>query len=214
MELHDWGTLAGLCAAGAASPGPSLVLVLGWAARAGRGAAVGAALGHGLGVGIYAAGAAAGLGAALAASPVLAAAVQLAGALWLGRLAWGLMRPRAPAGAAGPGAAGAAGGGPARAAREGFLLAFLNPKIAVFFLALFAPWSARAAGLGERLAMGLLAGCIDAGWYALVAVAAGGAALARALERHRARVDRAFGVLLLGVAVLGALAAVRGLGGG
>jgi threonine/homoserine/homoserine lactone efflux protein len=94
------------------------------------------------------------------------------------------------------------------------LLAFLNPKIAVFFLALFAPWSARASGLGERLGMGLMAGLIDAGWYALVGAAAGGAALGLALERHRRRLDLCFGGLLVVVAAVGGALALRALAAG
>ena len=59
--------------------------------------------------------------------------------------------------------------GTAGAARDGFLIVFLNPKIAVFFIALFSQVVGPDTGLAARLGYAATAMVIDAGWYLLVA---------------------------------------------
>ena len=113
------------------SPGPSLAVVLRHTLMGGRPNGVIAAITHGLGVGLYAFLCISGLAFLIARYPALFIAFEWAGALYL---AWlgirGLLAK--PAGEEET---------PApvlhTAARDGFLIVLLNPKIAVFFIALF-----------------------------------------------------------------------------
>lgn len=184
-----------MCAAGAASPGPSLAVVVRNTVSGGRAQGVLTGVGHGLGVGLYAFGAVAGVSAVIARSPALHRSVELVGAaflLWMGvqtlRHA-GQRDPATPTGAARQGFG------------EGFLVAFLNPKIAVFFLALLGSFLPAQASLPERAGVAALAWIIDTSWYAFAALALAATGAAAWLERRAAWVDRALGVLLLGVAL-------------
>jgi threonine/homoserine/homoserine lactone efflux protein len=84
-----------------------------------------------------------------------------------------------------------------RSAREGFLIAFLNPKIAVFFLALFSQFVHPHMPATEHATLALTATVIDGGWYALVALALSHSSVLVWLRRRAHWVDRATGAVLL-----------------
>lgn len=195
MQSADWVSLALICITGAMSPGPSLALVLGHTARGGRGAGVATGVGHGIGVGLYAGLAVAGLAVVLTAAPTVFFLLQLAGAAFLAWLAIGMLRSPAPDPLAPPPPASGR-----RAFGEGFLLAFFNPKIAAFFLALFSQYIDPASSASERVGMAVMAGAIDLCWYCLVAVVLSATGLAARIARHGQTLDRVMGVLLLGLA--------------
>ena len=54
---------------------------------------------------------------------------------------------------------------------EGFAIAFFNPKIALFLVAILAQVLEPGMGMGTKLAIGLLGMSIDMGWYLIVALA-------------------------------------------
>jgi threonine/homoserine/homoserine lactone efflux protein len=198
MQLATWATLASICVMGAASPGPSLGVVLGNTVGGGRSAGVATGVGHGIGVGIYASLAVAGVAVVITASPALFTGLQVLGAAFLVWLAVQMLRP--PRGGAADEAA-VPQRSPQQGFRQGFLVAFLNPKIAAFFLALFSQFVDPAATLAEKLGMGLLAGAIDAGWYVLVALVLSGTGLGPWLEARGRAFDITMGVVLIAVAV-------------
>jgi len=177
------------------SPGPSLAVVLRQTLSGGRGHGTVAALAHGLGIGFYALACISGLAFLLTASPGLFRAFQWAGAAYL---AWlGLQGLRAK-----PGEGGELATGPTRAgaARDGFLIVFLNPKIAVFFIALFSQVIGPDTTLSARLGYAATAMVIDAGWYLLVAWGASNPAWLPRLQARAVWLERAFGVVLLALA--------------
>jgi threonine/homoserine/homoserine lactone efflux protein len=209
MTLGAWFSLALLCALGAMTPGPSLAVVLGNMLRGGRGAGLAAALAHGLAVGLYAVLTVAGLAALLTASPKLFALLQLAAAGYLVFLAGSALRQRA---AMTPPTGGTISGKRlVMAARDGFMIAFLNPKLAVFMLALFAPFIAADQGLGAKALLVLTIGGIDALWYSTVVLVMVRSGLLEALERHTVFVGRIYAALLLGLAVFVASHAISAL---
>lgn len=150
-------------------------------------------LGHGLGVGIYAFGAVAGVSAIVARSPDLHRGIELVGAAYLAWLGIQALRH------AGEGAQ--AGEARGDGFREGFGVAFLNPKIAVFFLALLGSFLPAEAGLGERAGVAAMASAIDASWYCFAAAVLAGTGAADRLRRHAGAMDRGLGVLLIAVAI-------------
>lgn len=195
MTLFTWLTVVGICLLGAMSPGPSLAVVLQQTLRGGRRNGIVCALFHGLGVGLYAMLSIAGVAAVIAASPTLFGVLQWGGALyllWLGIR--GLMARRGPA------AAGSAAPGTANAARDGFLIVFLNPKIAVFFLALFSQVVGADTSLPARFGYAATAMLIDAAWYLSVAWLFSQPRWLAALRRHAVWVDRLFGAVLVALA--------------
>ena len=107
MESWAWLTVAGLCASGAMSPGPSLAVVVKNTVDGGRSQGVATGVGHGLGVGLYAFGAVAGVSALLRAWPAVELSLSVVGGLYLGCLGVGALRG---GGAGHPGAASRSGG--------------------------------------------------------------------------------------------------------
>ncbi|HCH62506.1 MAG: lysine transporter LysE [Deltaproteobacteria bacterium] len=193
MHPGAWLTLAGVCITGAMSPGPSLALVLSRTLARGRWAGARAAIGHGFGVGLYAGIAVGGLAVVLTAAPVVYTTMQVLGALFLGWMGIGLLR-------AGGASESTAGSGE-NDLLDGFLLAFLNPKIAVFFLALFSQLADPNATSPEKVGMAIMAGTIDTAWYLVVALLIGGPALSGWLEARQTTLNRVMGSLLCGLAI-------------
>jgi threonine/homoserine/homoserine lactone efflux protein len=183
------------------TPGPDLLFIVGRATAQGVRAGVAAALGVAAGCLVHTAAVALGMAALLAASSTAFEVIKLAGAgylAWLGaRL---LLARQAPVPAAAPAAADSAGA----AFWQGFITNALNPKVALFFLALLPQFVAPQAS-SKALALAVL-GVIFALNSLLVIVpvawAAGrlGARLQRA-DSARRWLDRALGVLFLGLAV-------------
>jgi len=195
MEFIHWLSLFGICLLGAMSPGPSLAVVVGTTLGRGRHAGYGAALGHGLGVGLYGLFTVSGLAVLMTRSPALFLGLQLAGAVYLVWLGWKAL----------PGsAAGAATGVPQWAGRgplDGFLVAFLNPKLAVFMLALFSQFLEPGSGIAWKGLMTATVGVTDAAWYALVVRLLSTGRWLEKLEANATTIERLFGVILIGLAV-------------
>jgi threonine/homoserine/homoserine lactone efflux protein len=208
VDASTWLSLAGICFMGAASPGPSLGVVLANTVGGGRAAGVATGVGHGIGVGIYAALAVAGVAVIVTTAPPLFIGLQLAGAAFLIWMGGRLLRPPPPPDAESPVPAARARKTVGRGFRQGFLVSFLNPKIAVFFLALFSQFVDPEASLVEKGAMGFLAGGIDTAWYVLVALILSGTGLAGWLEARARTFDVAMALVLMlvGVGVLARIA--------
>lgn len=194
MTFADWLSVAAICALGAISPGPSLLVVVRHAVKS-RSEGAAAALAHAVGIGLYALLTVLGVAAVVAAHPRVYQAVAVGGAVYLAWLGIGALRDRSEPAAAAAGAPVDWSG----AVRDGFYIALLNPKVAVFFLALFSQFVAPDSGLRDAAILALTAMLIDAAWYLLVALVLSGSAVA--LVRRRQRVlTRVTGALLIGVA--------------
>ena len=71
---------------------------------------------------------------------------------------------------------------------EGFLIAFLNPKIAAWLLALFSQFVQPDALLAEQFVLVSTVGIIDASWYFLVAFLASSGKLVKGLQHNYSRI--------------------------
>lgn len=118
-----------------ATPGVDMALTVGATLRAGWRQGVAVVLGINLGCVFHTVAAAFGLAALLAASAHAFTVLKLAGAAYLLYVAWGMaragLRPALP-----PGTAAAVAPTFARGVWQGFLTNALNPKVALFYLAL------------------------------------------------------------------------------
>ena len=153
---------------GAISPGPSVMVVIRNTILGGRSQGVACAIGHGIGFGIYAGSAVFGLIVLLENAPDVFLILQLIGVgllIWYGYLMWNdevnleeneefdnskIRR---------------------QGFIEGFSIAFFNPKIALFLVAILAQVLEPGMGMGTKLAIGILGMSIDMGWYLIVALA-------------------------------------------
>jgi threonine/homoserine/homoserine lactone efflux protein len=188
-----------------AIPGPSNLYVLGRGLQSGTRAAVAGAAGCGSGAMAYVTATAAGLSALIAASQTLFAALHYAGAAylcWLGIATW-----RAADRAAAPPAARSASA--LRSYRQGLLVELGNPKVALFFLALFPQFIHHDAGPAALQVLVLGAVFVAVGFASDCAYAIGSGRLRAWLVRRPERLprqQRATGVLYFGLGLWAALA--------
>ncbi|WP_445401868.1 LysE family translocator [Zobellella sp. An-6] len=198
MELTSWLALAAICVMGAISPGPSLAVVIRNTVRGGQGHGVATALGHGLGVGLYALITALGLALLITKTPLLFDIIRYGGAAFLAWLGLKALLAR-------PGGEGDRQGSHSvrgrRGAFEGFMVAFLNPQLAIFFLALFSQFVRADTGWQQGGIMMLTAGGIDALWYVLVALALSRGPVLVWLQAKSGAIDKLSGLVLLGLAL-------------
>lgn len=197
MTLANWFPLALICLMGAMSPGPSLALILRNTLQGGRRQGMSTALGHGAGVGLYALLTAMGLSLLLTRTPWLFELIRYAGALFLALLGLQALLPQKPKAEATSQHAASR----RRGALEGFAVAFLNPQLAIFFLALFSQFVQQQTSWAQGGLLLLTAGGIDALWYLLVAGIFSHGRLLPWLTRHQRQLQRLSGLLLLAIAL-------------
>ena len=196
MEPLAWEAIlaAGLFfALGATSPGPSLIVVLRNTLIGGRRQGVACAVGHGLGFGIYAGSAVFGLILLLENSPNTFLVLQIIGAVllvWYGITMWttkvdalddvdlkAINHQR-------------------QGFTEGFAIAFFNPKIALFLVAVLAQVLKPGMGFETKLAIGVLGMTIDTLWYVLVALVLTGTPILEKLRTNGELVYKATAIAL------------------
>jgi|TARA_R100000501_G_scaffold14999_1_gene27190 threonine/homoserine/homoserine lactone efflux protein len=195
LAVNDWLLLIGVCALGAMTPGASLAVVTRHTLRGSARAGVSAGLAHAAGIGVYAVATVAGLAVVLRGFPQLEIAIRLAGSLFLLWLALGSWRAAARPAPEPDAQAGA------NAVRDGFLIAFLNPKVALFFLALFSQFVSAEMAMAARVQVAATAVVIDAAWYSLVALLLARGPMLAALRRHHDKVERTTAGVLALIAV-------------
>ncbi len=179
------------------TPGVSTVLVVRRAALHGRRAAVATTIGNETGVIVWAVAAAIGLATVVAASAVVFTAVKLVGAAVLIVMGIAALRHRGDD----RGAEIAPPRWSRSAYRDGVTTAIANPKLAVFFVALFPQFVPHGQSiLVASIAMGLLLVVLDLAWYSLIATLVAHAADAF-LARWMTRVRQVCGAVLVALGV-------------
>lgn len=194
MELSLWGSLFAICLLGAMSPGPSLAVVVGSTLGSGTAAGYASALAHGVGVALYGLLTVTGLAMVFASSELLFTALQLLGACYLIYLGIKSLRSSA---AVVENREHTASPGRGTAASRGFWVAFLNPKLAIFMLALFSQFLGPQTDTLARTVMVATVGITDAGWYCLIVALVSQRAILTRLQRNARLIDRVFGVILI-----------------
>tara|TARA_Y100000816_G_C26057086_1_gene554781 strand:- start:702 stop:1313 length:612 start_codon:yes stop_codon:yes gene_type:complete len=196
MDIKSLIGLSFVCAMGAISPGPSLVVVLRNTIAGGRRQGVMTGVGHGLGITVYSFIAVMGLSSLLLANKQIFNLLQWAGALVLIWLAFDMISFNTSDLSEKYEDSGR------RGFIEGFMISFLNPKILVFMVAVFSQFISPDIDNPSRFIMAIMAGIIDAAWYVLVAIALAGTPIINTLRANAGTIDRSIGVVLLFIAIL------------
>ena len=191
-----------------ASPGPDFAIVLKQSLAHGRRPAVWTSVGIGCGISIHILYCLLGLGFLLANSPATLGVLKYLGA---GYLAWvGIQALRTPPR---PGdldlTAGVPAPGNAAAWTTGFLVNVLNPKAALFFIALFPLVVSPATPKLIQAGYGLWMILTTMGWFCFVSLVFTRPAVRRSFLRLGHWIDRALGLVFLGLAVSLALAFLK-----
>ena len=196
MDIKSLIGMSFVCAMGAISPGPSLAVVLRNTISGGRTQGVMTGIGHGIGLGIYAFIAVMGLSSLLLANKQIFNLLQWAGALVLIWLGFNMITHNSSVPSK------EYEGSGHRGFLEGFMIAFLNPKILVFLVAVFSQFINPDITNSGRFIMAIVAGVIDTTWYVLVAVVLAGTPIVDKLRVNAVIIDRSIGMVLLMLAIL------------
>ena len=196
MNLTQWSQLVLICILGAMSPGPSLALILRNTLSSGRTQGIMSGIGHGLGITFYAVVAVSGLVALINTIPHFFSVAQIAGSfflIWLGgKMIILFFKKEYAVNENIPSKYSAHQG-----FLEGFLIAFFNPKIAAWLLALFSQFVKPDALIAEQFVLVSTVGVIDAAWYCLVAFLASSGKLVKGLQQNSSRIELCMGILLI-----------------
>ena len=195
MDINSILILAIVCASGAISPGPSLAVVIRNTITGGRAQGIMTGLGHGIGLTIYAFIAVMGLSSMLIGNQTLFVSVQIAGSFWLIWIGCNMIlsfpkefskknvysRKRGFV--------------------EGFMIAFLNPKILVFFVAVFSQFIHKELTNTDKTIIVMVAGVIDTFWYVFVAMLLAGSRFIEKIKKYSVWIDKFTGALLIGISL-------------
>lgn len=180
------------------SPGPSFAIVAKHSLAGGRWHGLATSWAHAFGIGVYATIALFGLTVVMQQQPTVFRIITVLGALYLGYLGWGALTAKS-------GIVAALKSGQAvsvaQAAKEGALISLLSPKIMLFFVALFSPLISPDHSQATQLITVATPFVVDGLWYTLLTFMLSSAFFFERLRRHAAIIDRASGVLLIGLAI-------------
>ncbi|MCL1141401.1 LysE family translocator [Shewanella gaetbuli] len=196
MSFSVWLGLLAICCLGAMSPGPSLAMVLRHTLGGSRLHGIVCAWAHSVGIGVYALVTLLGLAVLLKTSPVLFNSIAVIGAIyliWIGFQALTSkqgMQKKLQAGE--------------RtslwvAARDGLAISLFNPKILIFFLALFSQFVLAAETLSGQAIIVLTPLVVDGLWYTLIAIVLSHSTILPKLRAQAVWIDRLSGIVLIGL---------------
>lgn len=198
MSFSAWLGLLAICCLGAMSPGPSLAMVVRHTLGGGRSKGIVCAWAHSIGIGIYALLTLLGLAALLKNAPMVFNGIAIIGALYL---AWmGVQALRSKGGMSDKLAAGKATD-TLTAARDGIAISLFNPKIMLFFLALFSQFVLAADTMTGQALIVLTPLLVDGLWYTVIALLLSHPSVLPKLRQKAALIDKLSGLVLILLAV-------------
>lgn len=194
MEFTTWLSLATICAIGAMSPGPSLAVVLRHSMYNSAAHGIAASLAHGVGVGLYAALSLAGLASLITHFPLVFQVLVYAGAAYLAHMGYKVLTSKS----SGFKVNQANTTSFAQAAKDGFAIAFLNPKLALFFTVLFSQFiKPEAMTLMVASIMCITVLAIDTLWYFFISVMSAKARDKFDLSTKQGVIDKILGIAFI-----------------
>ena len=195
MTFFIWFQFALVCLIGAMSPGPSLAVVIRNNLNFNRLAGILTSLGHGLGIGVYATAAVLGLGFILKANQMVFLIIQILGLIFLFLL--GLMfifQKRTDQNVE-------EHQHQFNSFFQGFVIAVINPKILIWFTAIYSQFINIHANIIFNTTLVLTASIIDALWYILVSFLVTGYGLKNFLIERKKMIQKITGSLLILIAL-------------
>lgn len=198
MTFSDWLSLFAVALLGAMSPGPSLAVVVRNTLGGGRFNGVLTGWSHACGIFVYALLTVLGLAVVLEKIPILFHCIGIAGACYLAWLGWKALQSRG-------GISATLNEGkrqrPLEAMRDGIMISAFNPKIGLFFLALFSQVVSQDTSTAGQILTVLTPVITDGSWYTFVAVVVSSGKILEILRSRAVLIDRITGVVLIAVAV-------------
>ena len=189
MDITAISAAAVMFILGATSPGPSLAVVLRNTMIGGRSRGLACAIGHGIGFGFYAVTVVFGLVIIMENNPKIFTALQVLGGLFLLYLGVEMVRNSQEEVEY--------SSGTREGFVEGFFIAFLNPKIAVFMLAVLSSVLDPALSSNTKWTIAIMGMTIDTIWYALVALSLSNSIILSKIRDNQKMLNKVTGLLMI-----------------
>lgn len=196
MNNLFWVQFAAICLIGAMSPGPSMALIIRNSIKYGRLSGILFSLGHAIGIGIYATASLLGLQFILINNLFLFNAIQFCGSVFL--LILGILFLRDTA----HNLSLENEQKNVNSLIQGFAISILNPKILIWFAAIFSQFIEISSTNFVKLAMVLIASSIDGLWYIILTIVVTGFGLKQFLEHNTNIIQKISGVILISISII------------
>ena len=196
MNNLFWVQFAAICLIGAMSPGPSMALIIRNSIKYGRISGILFSLGHAIGIGIYATVSVLGLQFILINNLFLFNAIQFCGSVFLLILGMLFLRDTAHNLSLENEQKNV------NSFMQGFAISILNPKILIWFAAIFSQFIEISSTNFVKLAMVLIASSIDGLWYIMLTIVVTGFGLKQFLEHNTNIIQKISGVILISISII------------
>ena len=196
MSNWFWVQFATICIVGAMSPGPSMALIIRNSIKYGRISGVLSSVGHAIGIGIYAGVSVAGLQIILINNIFLFNTIQFCGSVFL--LVLGILFLRDT----GQKLSIQDKQKSVNSFTQGFAISILNPKILIWFAAIFSQFIEISSTNFIKLTMVLIASSIDGLWYIILTIIVTGFGLKQFLENNTKIIQNISGTVLIFISII------------
>ena len=196
MSLIFWFQFAAVCVAGAMSPGPSLALIIRNSTKYNRFGGIMSAVGHGLGMGVYAIFAVTGLNIIILTNIYIFKSIQIVGILFL--FVFGILfifqkneKIKIDNSQ-----------NNLNSFLQGFSISILNPKILIWFSAVFSQFVRSDSTFLTNSILIITASAIDCIWYILVALIVTSYGLKDFFQKRINAIQKISGTVLVIISIL------------
>ena len=196
MSNWFWVQFATICIVGAMSPGPSMALIIRNSIKYGRVSGVLSSVGHAIGIGIYAGVSVAGLQIILINNIFLFNTIQFCGSVFLLMLGILFLRDT------GQKLSIQNKQKSVNSFMQGFAISILNPKILIWFAAIFSQFIEISSTNFIKLTMVLIASSIDGLWYIILTIIVTGFGLKQFLENNTKIIQNISGTVLIFISII------------
>ena len=196
MSNWFWVQFATICIVGAMSPGPSMALIIRNSIKYGRVSGILSSVGHAIGIGIYAGVSVAGLQIILINNIFLFNTIQFCGSVFL--LVLGILFLRDT----GQKLSIQDKQKSVNSFMQGFAISILNPKILIWFAAIFSQFIEISSTNFIKLTMVLIASSIDGLWYIILTIIVTGFGLKQFLENNTKIIQNISGTALILISII------------
>ena len=194
MTFFLWSQFAIVCLLGAMSPGPSLALIIRNSINFNRTSGIVASIAHGLGICVYASVTVIVLEFILRNNKTIFFIIQICGSLFLIILGLIFVFKKNNENQIETYQINSS------SFAQGFIIAIINPKILIWFVAIYSQFIDINASLLNKTILVLTPSIIDAIWYSLVAILVTGYGLKEILNKKKFIIQKIIGGLLILIA--------------
>ena len=193
MTIYDWISIGLACFIGAASPGPSMLVIIYINSTKGLLSAIIASIGHGIGIFIYAIATALGMKYFLIQFPNALLFIKVFGILFLFFISFKMLFFKIENTNVVHSKTFVQN---YNSFNVGTLVALINPKIILFFGAVFSQFIKNDFNFNDKFLISILAAFIDTLWYVILAVSSH-YFISSYFKKYKRRLVNSFGLLLI-----------------